>query len=84
LPELITYSLEEYEARALTLARDPAQLAALRQKLAINRTTYPLFDTERFTRHIEAAYTTMWERSRRGEPPQSFAVAARDQGQHGA
>jgi protein O-GlcNAc transferase len=58
----------------LKLARDPGLLASLRQKLARNRETYPLFDTARFTRHIEAAYTTMWERCQRGEPPQSFAV----------
>ncbi len=75
LPELITHSLAEYEALALKLARDPALLAAVKQKLARNRATYPLFNTERFTRHIEAAYTTMWERYQRGEPPQSFAVA---------
>jgi len=74
LPELITGSLEDYEALALKLARDPALLASLRQKLARNRDLYPLFDTERFTRHIEAAYTVMWERAQRGEPPRSFAV----------
>jgi predicted O-linked N-acetylglucosamine transferase (SPINDLY family) len=74
LPELIADSLADYEALALKLARDPAQLAAIKQKLARQRTSYPLFNTERFTRHMEAAYTTMWERSQRGEPPQSFAV----------
>jgi protein O-GlcNAc transferase len=77
LPELITRSLDDYEALALKLARDPALLASLRARLACQRESYPLFDTERFTRHIEAAYTTMWERSQRGEPPQSFAVAPR-------
>ena len=61
---------------ALNLARDPALLSELRQKLARNRTTHPLFDTERFTRHIEAAYTTMWERTQRGDAPESFAVRA--------
>jgi predicted O-linked N-acetylglucosamine transferase (SPINDLY family) len=60
---------------ALRLARDPALLSALRQKLARNRTSFPLFDTARFTRHVEAAYATMLERSRRGEPPRGFAVA---------
>jgi predicted O-linked N-acetylglucosamine transferase (SPINDLY family) len=74
LPELISGSPEEYEALALKLARDPALLGSLRQKLARNRNTFPLFDTDRFTRHIEAAYTVMWERAQRGEPPQSFAV----------
>jgi len=41
---------------------------------ARNGTTYPLFDTDRFRRHIEAAYVTMWERYQRGEPPESFEV----------
>ena len=36
--------------------------------------TYPLFDTDRFRRHIESAYVTMYERYQRGEPPHSFAV----------
>jgi protein O-GlcNAc transferase len=76
LPELITRSRAEYEMLALRLARDPEQLAALRQKLARNRDVFPLFDTGRFTRHIEAAYATMWERTQRGEPPQSFSVRA--------
>ena len=74
LPELITTSLEDYEALALRLARDPERLASVRAKLALNRRSFPLFDTNRFTRHIEAAYTTMWERAERGERPESFAV----------
>jgi predicted O-linked N-acetylglucosamine transferase (SPINDLY family) len=74
LPELVTKSLEEYEALALKLALDPVLLASLKEKLARNRDTYPLFNTARFTRHIETAYITMWERYQRGEPPASFAV----------
>jgi protein O-GlcNAc transferase len=76
LPELVTNTLEEYEAMALKLARDPGALAALREKLALHRNTYPLFDTVRFTRHLEAAYVSMWERYQRGEPPRAFAVDA--------
>ena len=71
LPELVTNSLEEYEALAFKLAHDPALLAALKTKLASHRDNYPLFDTKRFTRNIEAAYTTMWQRYQRGEPPRS-------------
>jgi protein O-GlcNAc transferase len=74
LPELITHSLDDYEALALKLAREPDLLASIKQKLARNRLGAPLFDTERYTRHIEAAFTTMWERHQRGEGPQSFAV----------
>jgi predicted O-linked N-acetylglucosamine transferase (SPINDLY family) len=78
LNELITHSLEEYEALALELATNRMRLADIKSKLARNRDTYPLFDTDRFRRHIEAAYTMMWERYQRGEPPESFAVAPID------
>jgi predicted O-linked N-acetylglucosamine transferase (SPINDLY family) len=75
LAELVTDSLAAYEALALALARDPARLADIRERLASNRLACPLFDTERFRRHIESAYVTMWERSQRGEPPSGFDVA---------
>jgi len=78
LPELITHSLEEYERRALELATHPERLVGIKGKLAKNRDTFPLFDTDRFRRHVESAYTTMWERYQRGEPPRSFAVEAID------
>jgi predicted O-linked N-acetylglucosamine transferase (SPINDLY family) len=74
LDDLITSSLQDYEALALKLANDPSALHALRERLARNRTTHPLFDTKRFTRHIEAAYATMWQRYLSGEPPKAFAV----------
>jgi predicted O-linked N-acetylglucosamine transferase (SPINDLY family) len=75
LEEMITRSLAEYEALALKLAHDPALMAAVRNKLAVNRETYPLFDTPRLARHIEAAYNTIWERQQRGLAPTSFAVS---------
>lgn len=68
LPELITHSLQEYEALAVRLATQPAELAALREKLADNRLRMPLFDTERFTRHLERAFELMWERYSQGLP----------------
>jgi predicted O-linked N-acetylglucosamine transferase (SPINDLY family) len=45
-------------------------------KLKRNRDTQPLFNTARFARHLEAAFTIMWERHQRGERPSSFAVPA--------
>jgi predicted O-linked N-acetylglucosamine transferase (SPINDLY family) len=76
LPEMVTYSMAEYEARALALVRDRALLAEIRSTLARNRSTHPLFDTARFTRHLEAAYVRMVERLRNGEGPEGFAVQA--------
>jgi protein O-GlcNAc transferase len=74
LPELITTDLDAYESLALKLATDRALLASVRHKLMHNRRTSSLFDVERTRRHIEAAYATMWEINRRGEPPRSFRV----------
>jgi predicted O-linked N-acetylglucosamine transferase (SPINDLY family) len=74
LPELVTDNVDSYEKLALELARDDAFLTAIKAKLARNRTTCPLFDTDRFRRHIESAYETTWERYQKGEPPVSFAV----------
>jgi protein O-GlcNAc transferase len=74
LPELVTHSLAEYEALALSLATDPAALRAVRSKLDGSRAGSPLFDMERLRRHIEAAYLTMWDRNRRGEPVRGFDV----------
>ena len=76
LPELVTHSIEDYEALALRLAKDPSLLEGYRNRLAANRLTHPLFDTDRFRRHIEAAYLQMWEIWQRGEQPRSFAVEA--------
>jgi predicted O-linked N-acetylglucosamine transferase (SPINDLY family) len=74
LPELITHSLEEYESKALELAREPAKLAALRERLERGARTSTLFDTQGYTRNLEAAYTRMWQRHLRGEPPQGFSI----------
>ena len=76
LPELVANSLPEYEALARRLALAPAELAKLRARLAANRTTHPLFDTQAYTRHLEAAFATMGERHARGAAPESFAVPA--------
>jgi predicted O-linked N-acetylglucosamine transferase (SPINDLY family) len=75
LPELVTTSLPDYEGLALRLAESPALLAGWRARLGVNRHSYPLFDTARFTAHLEAAYLEMWRRHERGEAPATFAVS---------
>jgi predicted O-linked N-acetylglucosamine transferase (SPINDLY family) len=74
LPELITESLAGYEELAVLLARDCAALSAVKAKLARNRQTMPLFDTARFTRNLESAFSEMRRQAARGRAPQSFAV----------
>jgi len=74
LPELIVTDLASYEALALKLATTPSLLRSIRARLKQNRDIKPLFDSVRFTRHIEAAYVTMYERQQRGEKPAAFDV----------
>jgi protein O-GlcNAc transferase len=75
LPELAASDLGEYEALALRLASDASLLRGFRHRLGQDRAACPLFDTDRFRRHIESAYTTMWDIHRRGEGAKSFSVA---------
>ena len=60
LPELVVGSLEEYQAVALRLATDPDARSALRQRIAINRARWPLFDTERYVRNLESGFEQAW------------------------
>ncbi|MDQ2102116.1 tetratricopeptide repeat protein [Azospirillum isscasi] len=62
LPELVTESLEAYEALALDLARGPDRLVGLKARLAAARGTSPLFDATRFAGDLEDAYRTIWQR----------------------
>jgi protein O-GlcNAc transferase len=80
LPELVTDNLQDYEALAVRLAADRAQLAAVRDKLSRNRGTCALFDGNRFRRNIEAAYRRMWEMHVRGDSPHAFSVNADETG----
>jgi predicted O-linked N-acetylglucosamine transferase (SPINDLY family) len=74
LPELITTSLEDYEALALKLARDLVLLDTIKEKLARNRGTHPLFDTPLYTKHLEAAYEAMYQRHKTGLPPDHIGI----------
>ena len=75
LPDLAVRSLDEYEATALRLAGDPDGLARLKARLAAERGSAPLFDTDRFARALERAYATMWDIHAAGGPPRPFSVS---------
>lgn len=74
LDELAVRNLEEYEALAIELATCPQRLHALKTKLARNRETHPLFNTERLVRNLERAYLEMWRIRESGRSPRSFDV----------
>jgi predicted O-linked N-acetylglucosamine transferase (SPINDLY family) len=74
LPELVTITPEAYEQKAIELATNPEKLAAIKRKLAEYRLITPLFDTKLFAKHIEAAYTAMYERYKSGLAPDHIAI----------
>jgi len=74
LPELVTSTQAAFEARAIALAHDPAQLAGLRERLRNQGPQSPLFDTPRFARDIESAFVTMQDRRQKGLPPEVIDV----------
>jgi len=74
LPELITHSLKEYEELAVRLASSRSELQAIRDRLAKNRFTEPLFDTPRFAKNLEKAYKEMWKIFLAGEKPRRIEV----------
>ena len=76
LGEGVTSSLAEYESRAMELAADPHERAALRKRLAAQRESAALFDTPRYVRHLEDAYLRMAERARSGLEARGFDVPA--------
>ncbi|MEX0809818.1 MAG: glycosyltransferase [Dongiaceae bacterium] len=77
LSELIARNVETYRVIALKLARDPAALAALKARIATNRSRTPLFDTAGFVRDLERAYRTIWRRSCAGQKPDTIDIPTR-------
>jgi predicted O-linked N-acetylglucosamine transferase (SPINDLY family) len=76
LTELICHTPKEYETLALKLATTPIMLNGVKAKLLQNINNHPLFNTDRFCRHIETAYITMWQRYQQGKVPKGFEVRA--------
>jgi predicted O-linked N-acetylglucosamine transferase (SPINDLY family) len=74
MPELVTSTQDAYETLAVELATSPEKLAALKEKLDRQRGAMPLFDTQRYARHIETAYAEMHRRHRDGLPPDHIQV----------
>ena len=71
LPELVTRSAQEFEALAVRVGTQPQALAAFKSRLTRE---CPLFDTDLFRRHIEAAYQRMWGVWQADQKPVGFAL----------
>jgi predicted O-linked N-acetylglucosamine transferase (SPINDLY family) len=62
LPELVMPDGTSYERVAIELALDPSRIAELRAKVAANRLTTALFDTQGLARNLEDAYRAIGRR----------------------
>ena len=74
LGELVTHSLAEYEALAVSLAREPERLAALKRRLAENRESGDIFDVHGYTRNLEKLYAAIFARQQQGLPPADIDI----------
>jgi len=79
LNELITRDAASYRDRAIALARDPAERASLRERIAASRgggsvPPAELWDPARYARRWEAALETVHQRWLDDESPLSFSV----------
>ncbi len=74
VPELVAESVEDYQRMAIEFGNNPELLKPLRQRLNDNRLKNPLFDAERFCRHLETGYEMMAYRGRKGLMPDHIDV----------
>jgi predicted O-linked N-acetylglucosamine transferase (SPINDLY family) len=74
MEELIATSAGNYEDMAVRMGENPQFHAGIKQKLARNRLVSPLFDTRRFTRHLETGYSKILERFHAGLAPEHIHV----------
>lgn len=80
----IAQDIHSYEALAVGMATDADLLSRTRDKLARNKRTHPLFDTQRFALNLESAYAKMWEYFQAGQSPRSFSVVEPDSSANGS
>ncbi len=74
LPELIAHTQAEYEAIAIGLAINPEKLQMIKNKLADHRVNTILFNTPQFTKHLESAYTKIYNRYHEGLPTEHIYI----------
>lgn len=75
LSEFVVRTQQEYEKTAINLAANPNELAVIKNRLAQNRSTAPLFNTRQFTRRIEDAYRAMYIRYQQGLAPDHISIS---------
>ena len=75
LSELVTMTEADYEALILDLATDPNKLKTIKDRLASNHLTEPLFDTKGYTRNFETGLHKAYDLYFEGKEPQDVWVS---------
>ena len=75
MSNLVVKTEHAYEALALELATNPNKLKTVKRTLSENLLTTPLFDTERFTQHLESGYRQAYERFLTGQAPSDIVLS---------
>jgi predicted O-linked N-acetylglucosamine transferase (SPINDLY family) len=74
MQELVTETEAAYEMLALELATNKRKLDSIRQNLALNLETCPLFNTQLFVRHIETAFLKVYKLYDEGKAPETIRI----------
>tara|TARA_B100001093_G_scaffold491445_1_gene531495 strand:- start:497 stop:2950 length:2454 start_codon:yes stop_codon:yes gene_type:complete len=74
LSELVTETERDYEALIIDLATNPSKLANIKEKLATNLLSQPLFNTDLYTRHLEDGYYRAYQNYFEGNRPKNITV----------
>ena len=74
LPEMVTKTEKDYEELALKLATDKSLLSSIKERLAQNRLSTPLFDTEKYTKDLEDAFEVAYSNYHNRNVPSDIQV----------
>jgi len=74
LPDMVCETPDDYVERAVHYFNHRDELKEVRERLEKNRFIKPLFDADRFCRHLEKGYETMVERAKAKLKPDHFSV----------
>jgi predicted O-linked N-acetylglucosamine transferase (SPINDLY family) len=74
LPEMITYSENEYIDKAEDFAFNPKKLKLIKDKLNFSKVTKPLFNSELFCRNLENAFKIVFDKYNKGLTPEDISL----------
>ena len=74
LPEMITYSENEYIDKAEDFAFNPKKLKLIKDKLNFNKFTKPLFNSELFCRNLENTFKIIFDKYNKGLAPEDISL----------